>query len=200
MSSYRIDLAGGGAGASGARDGRPRRDAERNRRRIIDVAHSTFRAGGLDVPMAVVARRSGVGTATLYRHFPTKHDLMKALVAETTAEYERMLAVALADPDPWRGLTAGLRRLAAFRVASRVCAEPFAEAYPDEVARHMATTEARLGELLDRARGGPLRDDVGVEDVRILLDAVGGVTATRADPWVPAQRVVGHFLRSFARG
>ncbi|MFI6428192.1 TetR/AcrR family transcriptional regulator [Promicromonospora sp. NPDC050880] len=211
MSSYRIGPAPGVApvagavggpagGPAGGRGGRPRRDAERNRRRIVDVAHSSFRAGGLDVPMAVVARRSGVGTATLYRHFPTKHDLIKTLTSETAAEYERVLDAALGDPDPWHGLSGGLRRLAALRVASRSCAAPFAEAYPDEVARHVATTEARLGALLDRARSGPLRDDVGIDDVRILLDAVDGVAATRTDPWVPAQRVVGHFLRSFARG
>jgi AcrR family transcriptional regulator len=205
MSSYRIGSVAGVAGVAGASGagtpgGRPRRDAERNRRRIVDVAHASFRARGLDVPMAVVARRSGVGTATLYRHFPTKHDLIKELTSETTAEYERVLDEALADPDAWHGLTAGLRRLAALQVASRTCAEPFAEAYPDEVVRHVAVTELRLGELLERARSsGRLRDDVGIEDVRILLDAVDGVATTRADAWVPAQRVVGHFLRSFAR-
>lgn len=203
MSSYRIGSATGATGASGAGTpgGRSRRDAERNRRRIVDAAHASFRARGLDVPMTVVARRSGVGTATLYRHFPTKHDLIKELTSETTAEYGRVLDAALADPDPWHGLTTGLRRLAALRVASRTCAAPFAEAYPDEVVRHVATTELRLDELLERARAsGRLRDDVGIEDVRILLDAVDGVAATRADAWVPAQRVVGHFLRSFARG
>ncbi|GAB2502978.1 TetR/AcrR family transcriptional regulator [Promicromonospora xylanilytica] len=200
MSSYRIGSATGASGA-GVPGGRSRRDAERNRRRIVDAAHASFRARGLDVPMTVVARRSGVGTATLYRHFPTKHDLIKELTSETTAEYGRVLDAALADPDPWHGLVTGLRRLAALRVASRTCAAPFAEAYPDEVVRHVAATELRLGELLDRARsGGRLRDDVGIEDVRILLDAVGGVAATRADAWVPAQRVVGHFLRSFVRG
>lgn len=195
MSSYRI---GAGPRATEPAAAGGRRDAARNRRKIVDAAHASFRDRGLDVPMAVVARRSGVGTATLYRHFPTRYDLIRQLTADTTAEYGRVLNAALADPDPWRGLTAGLRRLAALQVASRSCAGGFAEAYPDEVARHRTATEARLTALLDRARSsGRLRDDVGIEDLRVLFDAVTGVAGTRADPWAPAQRVVGHFLRSF---
>jgi len=61
--------------------GRPlRADAERNRRRLLEVAQAVFAAEGLAVPIDEIARRAGLGVGTLYRHFPTKEALFEAIV------------------------------------------------------------------------------------------------------------------------
>ena len=57
-----------------------RADAERNRRRVLEVAQTVFAAEGLAVPIDEIARRAGLGVGTLYRHFPTKEALFEAIV------------------------------------------------------------------------------------------------------------------------
>src|ERR1700754_3453878 len=59
-----------------------RADAARNRARVLEVAYDTFAAEGLAVPIDEIARRAGVGAGTVYRHFPTKEDLYRAVVAD----------------------------------------------------------------------------------------------------------------------
>ena len=59
-----------------------RADAARNRARVLEVAYETFAAEGLSVPIDEIARRAGVGAGTVYRHFPTKEDLFRAVLDE----------------------------------------------------------------------------------------------------------------------
>src|ERR1700757_4023223 len=59
-----------------------RADAARNRARVLETAYETFAAEGLSVPIDEIARRAGVGAGTIYRHFPTKEDLYRAVVQE----------------------------------------------------------------------------------------------------------------------
>ena len=59
-----------------------RADAARNRARVLEVAYDTFAAEGLAVPIDEIARRAGVGAGTVYRHFPTKEDLYRAVVED----------------------------------------------------------------------------------------------------------------------
>ena len=56
-----------------------RRDARRNRERLVEAAHAVFAEQGLEAPLDVIARRAGVGNATLYRHFPTRAALVDAV-------------------------------------------------------------------------------------------------------------------------
>ena len=65
---------GAGRGA-----GSQRRDARRNRELLVEAAHEVFTEQGLQAPLDVIARRAGVGNATLYRHFPTRADLVTAV-------------------------------------------------------------------------------------------------------------------------
>src|SRR5919112_2327333 len=58
-----------------------RADAARNRARVLAVAYQTFAREGLSVPIDEIARRAGVGAGTVYRHFPTKEALFRAIVA-----------------------------------------------------------------------------------------------------------------------
>lgn len=70
----------------------PRRDAARNRERLVEAALTTFLADGLDAPLDTVARRAGLGNATLYRHFPTRDDLLEAVFVSIREDVTRTLS------------------------------------------------------------------------------------------------------------
>ena len=74
-----------------------RSDARRNRARLIDVAAAAFRDVGLDIGVDELARRSGVGVATLYRHFPAKTDLIAAVMETVFDELQEAATTALAS-------------------------------------------------------------------------------------------------------
>ena len=81
-----------------------RADAQRNRERLIEVAHAVFKERGLDAPLDEVARRAGVGPGTLYRHFPTREALHEAIMAtwieEVSAHVEKAIAVTTSADTP----------------------------------------------------------------------------------------------------
>jgi AcrR family transcriptional regulator len=86
-----------------------RADAARNRQRILDAARTAFAAGGAETSMAEIARTSGVGQATLYRNFATRHQLLEALLADEVDEVCAAAATIEGD-SPGERLTAWLRR------------------------------------------------------------------------------------------
>lgn len=66
------------------------------------VARAAFAADGLDLPVHEIARRAGLGVATVYRHFPSRQDLVTAVLAEQVTACRARMRAALEDPDPWR--------------------------------------------------------------------------------------------------
>ncbi|GAA2545544.1 TetR/AcrR family transcriptional regulator [Winogradskya consettensis] len=86
-----------------------RADAARNRQRILDAARTAFAATGTETSMAEIARRSGVGPATLYRNFATRHELLEALLVDEVDEVCAAAATVEGDT-PRDRLTAWLRR------------------------------------------------------------------------------------------
>ncbi len=68
---------------------KPRADAERNRERILEVAKEVFTRDGAAASLDDIARRAGIGNATLYRHFPTRDDLIEAVYR---SEVEKLAA------------------------------------------------------------------------------------------------------------
>ncbi len=81
---------------------KPRSDAQQNRARVLSVARRSFAADGLDVTMREIARRSKLGVATVYRHFPAREDLVTAAFAEQVAACTACVAA------PWPTLTRGV--------------------------------------------------------------------------------------------
>lgn len=96
-----------------------RADARHNRERILAAAGAVFAERGIDVPMTTVARRAGVGVATLYRRFPTRDALVAEVFSGQLATCVGVLDEALADPDPWDGFRTLVERLFALQVAER---------------------------------------------------------------------------------
>jgi AcrR family transcriptional regulator len=78
----------------------PRKDALRNRERVLDAATALVRRDGEKVPMAQIAERAGVGIGTVYRHFPTREDLLGALVHRSFGLAVDNARAAAAHPGP----------------------------------------------------------------------------------------------------
>src|SRR4051794_31147236 len=84
----------------GAADRASRSDARRNRARLTEVAATAFREDGLDIGVDELARRAGVGVATLYRHFPAKTDLISAVIDLALDDLEAAAVAALGSGPP----------------------------------------------------------------------------------------------------
>ncbi|MFH8804271.1 TetR/AcrR family transcriptional regulator [Streptomyces sp. NPDC017936] len=155
-----------------------RSDARDNRARILDAARTVFGEEGLGAPMREVARHAGVGPATLYRHFPTKH----ALFAETFAEQRRACHAAvrdaLADSNPWQGFRSLIERICELHACSRGFADAFMTAFPEatDFAADRERTLHAVGELARRAqKTGRLRPGFVVDDLVLMLMAHRGL-------------------------
>ncbi|MCV7252593.1 helix-turn-helix transcriptional regulator [Mycolicibacterium fluoranthenivorans] len=151
-----------------------RADAARNRARVLEVAYETFASDGLGVPIDEIARRAGVGAGTVYRHFPAKEDLYRAVVAErirTIVDEARSL---LGSGDPGAGLFDFLRSMVLqWGAADRGLVDALAGVGIDincVVPESEGEFLAILGELLAAAqRAGSVRADVTVPEVKALL-------------------------------
>jgi AcrR family transcriptional regulator len=168
-----------------------RSDARDNRELILDAARAVFAAEGLNVPLREVARRAGVGPATLYRHFPTKETLVTEAFGEQMGECHAIVADGLADPDPWHGLCQVIERVCELHARSRGFAVAFVSAYPSAVDFGTARRDAlrSIAVLADRARdAGQLRADFVVDDLVLMLMANSGIRAGSPAAAVAASR------------
>ena len=149
---------------------RPRADALRNRERIVTAAREMFVEHGPDVPLDEIARRAGVGNATVYRNFPDRDALVREVVCSVMDRTSEAAELALAESgDAFEALERFVHTSADERV-SALCpmvASTFDQNHPDlEAARQRC--EELIEELMDRAKAaGQLRPDVGVGDVMI---------------------------------
>lgn len=179
----------------------PRSDALNNRERILDAARALFSADGLDVPMREIARRAGVGPATLYRHFPTKQMLVADAFADQLRACRAIVDEGCADPDPWRGLCLVIERICELHARDRGFTEAFLSAFPgvtDVVAGREYTLKA-VAELAQRAKdAGHLRSDFVLDDLILVLMANKGIHATStATQVVASRRFAGLVIQAF---
>ena len=80
-----------------------RADARRNQDLIVAAAGEAIAEHGLEASMEEIARRAGVGAATLYRRFPSKQELLRAVLDARLSELEPQIAAAAADRGPLGG-------------------------------------------------------------------------------------------------
>lgn len=168
-----------------------RADAEENRERLIEAAKALFAEGGLDVPMREVARRAGVGPATLYRRFPTKQDLVDAAFADELCACQTVVDTGAADPDPWHGLSVILRQLSELNARNHAFVDTFLSTYApeDDLARHRGGLLRRLDDLCRRAQeAGSLRSDFVLDDLILLVQAGRGLSAATPEHRVARAR------------
>lgn len=159
-----------------------RRDAEANRRQILEAAGRLMAARGLATPLEDIAAEAGVGIATLYRRFPTRDDLITALFQDRLAAYVAELEAAVSMPDGWEALVWYLETTAARQIADRGLSE-LVEHDPGQAV--ISAIRERIWPLAEtlvaRAKaGGRLRSDFTVSDlafVQQMLVTVGASTS-----------------------
>lgn len=148
-----------------------RRDAERNRRRLLDAAREVFAARGVDVTLDDIAHHADLSVGALYRHFPNREALVEALFED---KIERLVAVAgeaQRHPDPWAGLTGFLEHATEAMAADRGLRDVmFSRAYGhDRVERSREHLAPAIDALLARAQhAGVVRSDLAGADVALI--------------------------------
>jgi AcrR family transcriptional regulator len=160
-----------------------RADARRNREAILIAARKAFALRGLDTSLEDIAKCAGVGSGTLYRHFPTRDDLVTAVFRDRLIEMAEVVGEAREDPDPWRGFAASVARVCCAQAEDRGLAAIFAIGHDTkELADLRNRAYHGLKELIELAKaGGRLRADFTAEDIAVLLMANAGVIE-RAGP------------------
>ncbi|MDQ1010200.1 AcrR family transcriptional regulator [Streptomyces sp. V4I23] len=151
---------------------RPRADALRNRERIVSAAREMFVEYGPEVPLDEIARRAGVGNATLYRHFPDRAVLVREVVlfvmSRTT---ERATTATAEEADPFAALRRFVHEAADERIGALcpMLSGAFDSDHPDLHAGRELLEEAVRG-LVERAQtAGRMRGDVAVGDLMVAL-------------------------------
>jgi AcrR family transcriptional regulator len=156
-----------------------RADAARNRERILDAAIEVFAERGYEASTAEIAARAGVGEATLFRRFPTKDDLITAIVAMMLDEAAAVATSCLEEEDPWRGVERFL-----YEMAERASQDHGISAANKERCMASPTLAEERRRVLDltvqlvkRAQSaGALRDDIAGQDLMFLMGAVASVS------------------------
>ncbi|MFI6515574.1 TetR/AcrR family transcriptional regulator [Spirillospora sp. NPDC050679] len=178
-----------------------RSDARDNRARILDAARAVFGEQGLGAPMREVARHADVGPATLYRHFPTKQELIAETFAEQRRACHAAVRDALADPDPWHGFRSLIERICELHAHSRGFADAFMTAFPEamDFAADRERTLRAVGELARRAQEtGRLRPGFVVDDLVLMLMAHRGLQdAPSADRVAASRRFAAYVIEAF---
>lgn len=168
--------------------GRPMRaDARRNLEKIVAAAGALIAEHGAEASLEEVARRAGVGSATVHRHFPSRQALLEAVFKDRVEALCAKAGDLLAEPDPGQALSTWLRAVGAHAVANRgLGASLMRDADPalGETCHEMITNAG--GALLVRARAAhAVRPEITIAQ---LLKLVGAIAlATEQDTAGPAE-------------
>jgi len=153
-----------------------RADAERNRRRLLDAAVDVFAEHGLEASTAEIARRAGVGQGTVFRRFPTKDDLVAAIVVDRLKEITDTATGLLARPPAEGGVLAFMAELASIHVRDRGLIEAVngtrALADPAVHEAHGALLDVLEEVVAADREAGLVRSDLGAFDVMALSKAI----------------------------
>ena len=172
------------AGASVIVEKELRADARRNRQAVIAAAKKLFADQGLDAQMPDVAKAAKVGVGTVYRHFPTKDDLIAALVAERFQRLADKARESLDSRDAWDGIADFIRFSAQLQADDRGLCEVMGSRpeLMDTAARAAGLAEL-CEQLVKRAqRSGELRRDLAWEDIPMIACGLGRITQATAGP------------------
>jgi AcrR family transcriptional regulator len=170
-----------------ASEPRPQRaDARRNRERILAAAQAEFAASGGDAQMDAIAARAGVGVGTVYRHFPTKDELVVSLIRQRFEDFVAAAHAALAVADPWEAFASFLRANAAACAQDAGTQHAFLHGEVElgpRLARETGLLELSQ-RLVDRGQAaGVIRPDFVAEDIGMLMCGVASAMHHGTPRW-----------------
>jgi AcrR family transcriptional regulator len=169
------------AGSEDEADGtRPlRRDAERNRQRILKAASEVFNERGLEVSLDEIARHAGVGVGTVYRRFRTKEELVEALFMERIDSVAAFAEKALQATDPWSGLVCFMEQMTELMAGDLGLRQMlmFATYGQDRVAYARQRNAPLVQRMVERAQAaGQLRADLRQTDIPFIVFLLADAT------------------------
>ena len=164
-----------------------RKDAERNRQRVLTAARELFAIRGMEATLNDVAHHAGVGVGTVYRRFATKEELVEAIFEEGIAEVVCLAETALQHSNSWDGFVWFIERHCELAATDRGLREMvYSKAYGgDRVDCAREQLVPLISKLVDRARSdGYLRADIAHSDTPIIGLLAGTVSewAGHVDP------------------
>ena len=149
-----------------------RSDARRNRERILASARVLLARDGADASVEEITRDAGVGMGTLYRHFPTKADLLDAVLSDAFDEIVRTAEQAVAEDDAWAAFTGFFEHALELHAANRGLKDALAATEQGRARAEAMRTRIRplLAQMVARAREqGALRADFDPKDVPLVF-------------------------------
>lgn len=186
--------------------GRPRRaDARRNYEQLVEQAKTAFAAFGEDASLDEIARRAGVASGTLYRHFPTRLDLIEAVLAEQIAELVSLGRGLLTADNEFDALSTWLRAALMHAVAYRGLAAAVMNSALNRGNGLVATWHAELFEvgaaLLARARqSGVVIAEADEADVLKMVGAIAWATQDAPDSSAQGDRLLALLMNGLRHG
>jgi AcrR family transcriptional regulator len=179
-----------------------RKDAARNRERILEAARDLFQQRGLSASLNDIAHHAGVGVATVYRHFPDKDQLVEGLFEQRMQALVTRMEQALADPDPWHALTSFLRDATEMRACDRGITDLLTGGHVglERISRIRDRLMPMGDELVRRAHAsGQLRADIEASDLPLIQAIMGPLVDASAgiEPEL-YRRYLGIMLRGIA--
>jgi AcrR family transcriptional regulator len=183
-----------------------RADARRNREAVIAAAKKLFADQGLDAQMPDVAKAAKVGVGTVYRHFPTKDDLIAALAAERFERLAEKAREGIEAEDPWQGLCDFIRFSAQIQADDRgLCEVMGSRPEVMDKSAFAVGLDVLCDKLVKRAqRSGDLRKDLEWEDIPMIVCGAGRITQVEGGPgigrWPRLVEIILDGLRAPARG
>jgi len=167
-----------------------RRDARERRDKLIAAAQAEFAAHGVDASLEKIAREAGVAIGTLYRHFPTRLDLLMAAFRPRVQEFLDGAAKALQVDDPWDGLACYLENLFSMQAGDRGFNDFLSRRFTDnaETERIHDQMCQHIEDVLTRAQdAGQARPDITRADIVNLIWSNGRIidatSATAPNAW-----------------
>jgi AcrR family transcriptional regulator len=165
-----------------------RADARRNYQRLVTVAGAVIAESGAEASLEEIARRAGVGSATLHRHFASRSALLEAVFRDRVRALCDRAADLMTDPSPGDGLVAWLRALVAHAAANRGLGAVLGAALGSS---SHALIIAAGGRLLTRAQQAKaVQPGLAITDLLTLVNAISLVTETEPDRAEHADRLL----------
>jgi AcrR family transcriptional regulator len=186
--------------------GRPKRaDARRNYGQLVEQARIAFAESGTDASLDEIARRAGVASGTLYRHFPTRLDLIEAVLAGQIGELADLGRGLLTTGDEFDALSAWLRAVLMHALTYRGLSAAVMNSALDRGNGLVSAWHAELFEvgaaLLERARqSGAVAADADAADVLKLVGAIAWAAQDAPDSSAQADRLLSLLMNGLRHG